>query len=86
MGFEDGKGDFERNRGSLYVMDNNLKISPRISDVDVSSGVAWTPDSQIMFYIDTLAFTVVSYAFDIPLAKLGRYLSNFAKTSDLLTR
>lgn len=54
----------EQNRGSVYVVEKDLAITKKIEDVTISNGIAWSPDHQIVYYIDTPTFEVASYNYN----------------------
>lgn len=51
--------------GSLYTLEKDLSVSVKIKNVSCSNGLAWSPDLQTLYYIDSLTFEVVSYDFDV---------------------
>lgn len=58
------KGE-SRKTGSLYCLDRDLNIRQVISGVGTSNGLAWSPDGQTMYYIDTPTMKVMAYDFDL---------------------
>jgi sugar lactone lactonase YvrE len=51
--------------GTLYCMDADLTVTPKVSSVTISNGLAWSPDHKKMYYIDTPTRKVVAYDYDI---------------------
>lgn len=51
--------------GTLYCMDTDLTVTPKVSPVTVSNGLVWSPDHRTMYYIDTPTRKVVAYDYDI---------------------
>lgn len=51
--------------GSLYTLEPDFSVSAKIRRVGCSNGIAWSPDGNLMYYIDTLTRQVVSFDFDI---------------------
>lgn len=51
--------------GSLYVLDTDLSVSCKISDVTCSNGLAWSSDHTMFYYIDTPTQQVVAYNYNI---------------------
>ena len=51
--------------GTLYVLNSNLSHSVRIREVTCSNGLAWSPNQNTLYYIDTATRQVVSYHYDI---------------------
>jgi len=54
----------EPEKGSLYVLDTDLSITKKITNVSISNGLAWSLDEQTFYYIDTPTYTVVAYNYD----------------------
>lgn len=50
------------NKGNLYMVDANKKVSVKLKNVTISNGLAWSLDKKTMYYIDTVDHAV--YAFD----------------------
>jgi len=50
--------------GALYLLDSDLNVSMKVENVGTSNGLAWSPDSQYMYFIDTPTQKVVRYNFD----------------------
>jgi len=51
-------------RGSLYVLDHDLKVHKKLSDVGISNGLCWSRDHKTMYYIDSPLKRVDSFDFD----------------------
>jgi sugar lactone lactonase YvrE len=51
--------------GCLYTLESDFSVSAKIRGVGCSNGIAWSPDQNLMYYIDTLTCQVVSFNFDI---------------------
>lgn len=54
-----------KGRGDLIVVENNSTASVKISNVTISNGLAWSKDSRIFYYIDTVEQNVVAYNYNI---------------------
>lgn len=63
MGLEKN-GVFPPNVGSLYSMDNNLVLERQVSPVSISNGLAWNPDNNTLYYIDSLTYQVWAYNYN----------------------
>jgi len=50
--------------GSLYRLDNDLKVTKILSDIKVSNGLAWTMAANKMFYNDTRQNKMMSFDYD----------------------
>ncbi|MED1559163.1 SMP-30/gluconolactonase/LRE family protein [Bacillus paramycoides] len=51
--------------GSLYCLNNNYSVEKKVSHVNTSNGLAWSPDYTYLYFIDTPTKKVVRYHFDI---------------------
>jgi sugar lactone lactonase YvrE len=45
---------FEKNRGSLYVLEKDGSYSSVLDNVTLSNGMGWSPDSDFFYYIDSI--------------------------------
>jgi len=50
--------------GSLYCLNQDLKILHKLPNISISNGLAWTSDGRIMYYIDTLKQSVQRFYYD----------------------
>ncbi|MEO6054834.1 MAG: SMP-30/gluconolactonase/LRE family protein [Chthoniobacterales bacterium] len=48
----------------LYRFEGKGNVTKMISEVTISNGTGWSPDSRTMYYTDTLRHTVFAYDFD----------------------
>lgn len=55
----------EPGAGKLYCLDRDLSVSVKIRGVGCSNGLAWSPDEQTFYFIDSLARNVVAYDYDV---------------------
>lgn len=51
--------------GSLYMLDINHNVVRKIESTTISNGLAWSPDHQTFYYIDTPTLTIAAYDFSI---------------------
>jgi sugar lactone lactonase YvrE len=58
------EGDSPRPSAGLYRVDADLSCRRMVSDVTCSNGLAWSPDSKVMYYADSLAQRVWAWDFD----------------------
>ena len=57
-------GDAQTNQGVLYSLDKDLVFKTKIRPVTISNGLAWNPDDDIFYYIDSPTKQVVAYDYD----------------------
>lgn len=67
--FKDGKFTF--NDAGLYACNKNLSCKKILSNVTVSNGMQWSADAKKFYYIDSLAYTVESFSYDIKTDELS---------------
>src|SRR5690606_3826067 len=58
-------------QGSLYMMDTDLSVSLKLTEVGCSNGLAWSPDQKTMYYTDTSTRQVVAFDYNISDARLS---------------
>ena len=56
--------DFSPERGSLYRLDTDGKITAMLDRISLSNGIDWSPDGKTLYYIDTGAALVSAFDFD----------------------
>ncbi len=49
---------------ALYRLNTDLSVHKMESGITISNGIGWNPDNTVMYYADTLAYTVFAYDFD----------------------
>ena len=57
--------DYARGAASLYRYSLDQGLDRVVSDVTISNGIGWTPDSRGMYYIDSMAYRVDRFDFDL---------------------
>lgn len=60
----------EPGAGKLYCLDRDGSVSAKISGVGCSNGLAWSPDQQTFYFIDSPAQNVVAYDYDVATGKI----------------
>jgi len=55
---------FEKNRGSLYVLEKDGSYSPVLNDVTLSNGMGWSPDAKYFYYIDSIPGILKRFDYD----------------------
>ncbi len=51
--------------GALYRMNPDRSVTKVLDNVTVSNGITWSPDSSIMYYIDTPTKSVAAFDYDL---------------------
>jgi sugar lactone lactonase YvrE len=51
-------------QGTLYMLDADHNVWPRLSNVSISNGIVWTADKKTMYFIDTLAHSLDAFDYD----------------------
>ncbi|KAL5021516.1 hypothetical protein ScPMuIL_000671 [Solemya velum] len=78
----------EPERGSLYSLSKDQKITKHVDKISISNGVDWTDDNRTMYYIDSTPRQVWAYDFDISIGSMSnkRTVVDFggAETMDTL--
>ncbi len=57
--------------GGLYRLDPDLSCRRMVSDIHVSNGLAWSPDSRTMYYADSVRRIVWAWAFEPELGEIS---------------
>ncbi|XP_078602219.1 regucalcin-like [Branchiostoma floridae x Branchiostoma japonicum] len=65
MGHEPVPTQVERKVGSLYCLHTDRTVTKAFNETDISNGLAWTSDNSIMYYIDSLQYSVDAFDFDL---------------------
>ena len=63
--------DFAKGAGSLYCMDRDLSVRKVLSDVSISNGLVWTADQAAFYYIDSLAFQIAAFDYDVATGEIA---------------
>lgn len=50
--------------GTLYCLNPDGRVEPRVSDVGISNGIVWTSDKQTMYFIDSPTRRVDAFDYD----------------------
>jgi sugar lactone lactonase YvrE len=74
----------DANTAALYRLEANLKLTPVITDIMISNGLAFSPDGRTLYHADTPARTVCAYDFDAATAAISnrREFARFDSESD----
>ena len=52
-------------RGDLYSLEPDLTVTRRLSGIDNTNGMDWSPDGRTMYYIDSLTRQVTAFDYDL---------------------
>lgn len=55
---------FEKDRGSLYILDKDGSYRSVFNGVTLSNGMGWSPDSQYFYYIDSIPGVLKRFDYD----------------------
>ncbi|MEX2460507.1 MAG: SMP-30/gluconolactonase/LRE family protein [Paenibacillaceae bacterium] len=61
----------ELEQGALYCLDTDLTCRKVIVHISTSNGIAWSPDNQIMYYIDSPTCQVVAFDYDLSMGTVS---------------
>ena len=50
--------------GALYRLDRGNRCVKLFSGIQIPNGLAWSPDSRVMYFADSLTYTIYKYRFD----------------------
>jgi len=53
-----------RHAGTLYCLDAQHRLTPRLTQLGIPNGIVWTADKKTMYYMDTLAYAMAGYDYD----------------------
>lgn len=51
-------------QGSLYRLDTDMSVHKMVGDIGISNGIVWSLDHTMMYYIDSMAYTVRAFDYD----------------------
>ncbi len=57
--------------GSLYCLNPDLSIEKKLSNLNISNGMAWSGDHAKMYFIDTLTFKVQCFAYELTTGEIA---------------
>jgi sugar lactone lactonase YvrE len=57
--------------GTLYCLDAARQVTPRLGQVSISNGLAWSRDKKTMYFIDSLAYSVDAFDYDDATGEIG---------------
>jgi gluconolactonase len=63
--------------GSLFVLGENCLGRKALSNTTLSNGLCWSSDMKSMYFIDTFAYTVDAFDYDVDTGAIGNKRSVF---------
>jgi L-arabinonolactonase len=54
----------DQDAGALYCLDQQLQVTRKVSGLNISNGLCWSPDSTVMYHTDTPSRLIHAYDFD----------------------
>lgn len=66
-------GSLGNGTAGLYSFSKTRSIKKLLSNVVVSNGMQWSADQQTFYYIDSLAYTVESFSYNILNDELSKF-------------
>lgn len=73
MAMESRPAVLERKQGALYTLHPNHSVVKHFDQVDISNGLDWSLDHRTFYYIDSLAYTVDAFDYDINTGSISTY-------------
>ncbi|XP_046546967.1 regucalcin-like isoform X2 [Haliotis rubra] len=67
-------GQLTPHKGNLYCLDIDGSVSKQDENFTTSNGMAWSPDNNTMYFIDTSPREVYAYDYDIEKGKICKML------------
>lgn len=65
MGPEASPGNVEKEKGSVFCLDEKKNVTRKFDKVNIANGLAWSLDKKIFYYIDSLLRTVDAFDYDV---------------------
>jgi sugar lactone lactonase YvrE len=53
-------------------LEGDLSIKKMIEDVTISNGIGWSPNNEIMYYVDSLRYRVFKFDFDLKSGEISK--------------
>lgn len=74
---------FEKDRGSLYILETNNSYQKVLDNITLSNGMGWSPDAQYFYYIDSIPGVLKRFEYDLDNGKISnpKNLITFAAAS-----
>lgn len=62
---------FEKDRGSLYVLEKDNSYQKVLDNITLSNGMGWSPDAQYFYYIDSIPGVLKRFDYDLDNGKIS---------------
>ena len=62
---------FEKDRGSLYVLETDNSYQKVLDNITLSNGMGWSPDAQYFYYIDSIPGVLKRFDYDLDDGKIS---------------
>lgn len=56
--------DFHAGKGSLYSVDDTLRLQKKQTGFTIANGLAWSPDDTVLYFIDSPTNKVMAFRYD----------------------
>lgn len=71
MAEETAQGVRARQQGALYTLFPDHSVIKQLDHLDISNGLDWSLDHRTFYHIDSLAYAVHSFSYDVCTGKIG---------------
>jgi sugar lactone lactonase YvrE len=61
---------FEKDRGSLYVLETDNSYQKVLDNITLSNGMGWSPDAQYFYHIDSIPGVLKRFDYDLDNGKI----------------
>ena len=62
---------FEKDRGSLYVIEKDNSYQKVLDNITLSNGMGWSPDAQYFYYVDSIPGVLKRFDYDLDTGKIS---------------
>ena len=62
---------FEKDRGSLYVLETDNSYQKVLDNITLSNGMGWSPDARYFYYIDSIPGVLKRFDYDLDNGKIS---------------
>jgi L-arabinonolactonase len=66
-----GSMDSKQRQGALYRLDPDGSQHTLLKDIGISNGLGWSPDRNIMYYTDSIQYTIFAFDFDLETGRIN---------------